>query len=261
MKCPSCGTDSDGKFCPECGAPLTDAQCTRCAAPLLPGARFCTSCGAAARSGLAGNTGWYVAAGILVVMIGLVWVLTARDRSGGDAATVQNAAASQGAAPDAAGAMPDLSAPSSAGSPPPLTGTPREQADRLFNRIMTEREGGDTAKARFLLPMGILAYEQAGDLEADGLYHLALLQSSAGRSADAIATAKRILATDPDHILALGAAAEAAEDAGDNSAARGYYEHILRVYDREKTKTTAEYIDHAKILPQYYEAAKRFLKK
>src|SRR4051794_1758269 len=129
MKCPSCGTESDGRFCPECGAPLADAQCARCASPLLAGARFCTNCGATARSGIGGTTGWYVAAGILVVMIGLVWVLTSRDRSGGDAATVQNGAAMQAAAsnaPDAAtGSAGASSGAPVSGSPPALTGTPR----------------------------------------------------------------------------------------------------------------------------------------
>jgi tetratricopeptide (TPR) repeat protein len=194
-------------------------------------------------------------------MIALVGILMSRDRAntgGAEAAPFaqgtggdQGAAVATGGPPGESGAM----------SPPPLTGTPREQADRLFDRIMTERETGDTAKARFFLPMGIAAYEQAGDLEADGLYHLALLQSSAGRTADAVATAKRILASSPDHLLALGAAAEASEEAGDVAAARGYYEHFLKVYPREKTRTTAEYIDHAKVLPRYEEAARRFLKK
>ena len=40
-----------------------------------------------------------------------------------------------------------------------------------------------------------------------------------------------------------------------------YYAHLYRVYDTEKKKTLAEYIDHAKVIPQYYDAAKRFLKK
>jgi tetratricopeptide (TPR) repeat protein len=216
----------------------------------VPGARFCTQCGAAARSSIGGNTGWYVAAGVLVVMIGLVWILTARDRAPGMNAL--NGAAA--VAPFADGATGDA-------SPPPLTGTPREQADRLFNRIMAERESGDTAQARFLLPMGIQAYQQAGELEPDGLYHLALLQESAGQGREAIATAERILATNPDHLLALGAAAEAAEELGDRAAATRYYEHNLEAYPTEKTRTTAEYIDHSKLLPLYEQAARRYLGK
>ncbi|MEO5511687.1 MAG: zinc ribbon domain-containing protein [Longimicrobiales bacterium] len=244
MKCPSCGTETTGRFCPECGTPLSDAKCARCSATLVPGARFCTQCGHAARaSGLGGHTGWYVAAGVLVVMIGLVWILVASDRAK-TAATGTNAGAG-----------------STNGSPPPLTGTPREQADRLFNRIMSERESGDTAKARTFLPMGIQAYKQAGELEADGMYHLALLQASAGQTADAIATAEQMLKADPKNLLALGAAAEAAEGAGDGVAAASYYSRFLAAYPAEKTRSSAEYLDHAKILPLYEQAARRYLRK
>jgi hypothetical protein len=263
MKCPSCGTESNGRFCPECGAPLADAQCAKCSAPLLPGARYCTQCGTPARSAIGGNTGWYVAAGVLVVMIALVWILTAKDRGAAVAGNDQGAespfAAAPGAPDGAAGGAPAGADPGS-GSPPPLTGTPREQADRLFNRIMSERESGDTARARFFLPMGIQAYRNAGDLDPDGLYHLALLQTSAGLTADAIATAQQLLATNPNHLLALGAAGEAAEEAGDTAAARAFYERYLRAYPAEKTKSSAEYLDHAKVLPQYETAAQRYLK-
>jgi hypothetical protein len=251
MKCPSCGTESAGKFCGECGAPLADALCPKCSAPLLPGARYCTQCGAPARSAIGGNTGWYVAAGVLVVMIGLVWILTSRDGT----TAPPSSQAQQTAGSPAMGAA----GGGGAGSPPELTGTPREQADRLFNRIMAEREGGDTAKARFFLPMGIQAYKQAGELEADGLFHLALLQSSAGQTADVMETTGRMLALNKNHLLALGAAAEAAEEAGDAAAAAAYYARFLDAYPSEKTKTTAEYLDHAALLPLYEKAARRFL--
>lgn len=191
-------------------------------------------------------------------MIGLVWILTARDRNGGTGALeTANATAD---APFAGGAG-GGAAGGPAGTPPPLTGTPREQADRLFNRIMSERESGDTAAARSFLPMGIQAYKQAGELEADGLFHLALLQSSAGQSADAIATAERMLADNPNHLLALGAAAEAAETARDGEAAARYYSRLLEAYPTEKTKSSAEYLDHSKLLPLYEQAARRFLNK
>ena len=251
MKCPSCGAVGDGRFCSQCGAPLGDASCTRCSAPLLPGARFCTQCGAAARaSSLGGNTGWYVAAGILLVMIAIVAIMSQRNPPdvAVDPPFDSGSAVRMGEVTGAG---------NGGGSPPPLTGTPREQADRLFNRIMEERESGDTAQARFFLPMAIDAYRNVGDLEGDGMYHLMLLQTSAGRTADAIATAERLLSTNPTHLLALGAAGEAADVGGDREAAVKYYTRFLQAYAAERTKSLAEYLDHAKMLPEYEAAAKR----
>ncbi|HEX6560154.1 MAG TPA: hypothetical protein VF021_11845, partial [Longimicrobiales bacterium] len=132
----------------------------------------------------------------------------------------------------------------------PLTGSPREQADRLFNRIMTERENGDTTRAKFFLPMGIQAYEMAGDLDPDGLYHLSLLHAFGGDYKAARTTAERILATQPNHLLGLSAAASAARGAGDNAAARKYAQHFLSVFDAESKSDKEEYRDHARMLPE-----------
>jgi len=145
------------------------------------------------------------------------------------------------------------------GTPPPLTGTPREQADRLFDRIMREREAGDLERAAGFLPMAIAAYERAGELDADGLYHLSMLQTAAGNPQAARATADRILASAPDHLLGLAAAADAASDAGDTSAARAYWSRFLQVFDVEKDKPLQEYLDHSRILPEYRETAQTFL--
>ncbi|MGH7446206.1 MAG: zinc-ribbon domain-containing protein, partial [Longimicrobiales bacterium] len=48
MKCPACGVDSNGNFCPSCGTALQSGACVECGAKLVPGARFCTRCGASA---------------------------------------------------------------------------------------------------------------------------------------------------------------------------------------------------------------------
>lgn len=145
------------------------------------------------------------------------------------------------------------------GRAPPLTGTPREQADRLFNRVMQSLAMGDSAQASFFLPMAILAYKQAGDLDADGHYHLAVLETTAGNYAAAREAADRILAEAPDHLLGLGAAARAAAQAGDVATARRLYARLLGVYDEERVRERPEYRDHAQILPDYKDEAQRFV--
>lgn len=255
MKCPSCGTESEGgTYCAECGAPLAGAPCPHCGASLVPGARFCTHCGEAVRTS-ASNLPWYIA-GVAVVALIVTLLLPVLRGGPGNAGTgsFADVGPNSGAAP-ATGSSAGVG-----GAPGPLTGTPREQADRLFNRIMTALDNNDRQQAEFFLPMGIQAYQMAGDLDADGLYHLSLLQSAAGKPEDALSTAKQILATSPDHLLGLGSAAQAALAAGDSAAAVDYWQHFLRVYDAESKKGLQEYVDHANVLPTYRQQAQDELK-
>lgn len=250
MKCPNCGAQSDGAFCSQCGAPLKGASCRGCQAPLIAGARFCTNCGTAINeSGDGGKLPWIVAgAAVLALIAALAW--PAR-RGGNDAPVADGRRPIEQMAPALPGEEPS-------GNPPPLTGTPREQADRLFNRIMSEREGGDTARAKFFLPMALQAYENAEPLDADGYYHLSLLHSVGGDYRMAQTTAEKILATAPNHLLGLGAAASAARSIGDDATARKYYQRFLSAFDAESKQTLKEYQDHANMLPQLKQQAEEF---
>lgn len=259
MKCIICEAESPGPYCPSCGAPVEGARCKACDAGLMPGARFCIRCGEAVRRAPS-RLAWYVAAaavGLLLVVV--AWSSTrtngagpvASDRPAAGTAPVGAAAGGPAGAFDAGALGP--------GAAPPLTGTPREQADRLFNRIMQALALGDTAEASFFLPMGILAYRQAGELDADGLYHLSILETESGDAASGLATAQRILASAPDHLLGLGAAARAAEAVGDASTASRLYRRFLDVYDAERARELPEYVDHARILPDYRGDAESYL--
>jgi hypothetical protein len=252
MKCPNCGSESSGAFCADCGTPLKGARCKHCKAALQPGANFCTSCGTATHESARAQTNpaWYVAGAALLVLIGvLIWPMVSG--SGGNQA--QND-----------GRMP-MSQIATEGepqgdAPPPLTGTPREQADRLFNRIMTEQAGGDTARAKFFLPMAFQAYDNAGELDNDALYHLTLLHSLGGDFPAARAAAERILAREPNHLLALSSAGNAARDAGDSAAARQYYSKFLSAYDAESKRDLPEYRDHGRVFPDLKAEAEAFVK-
>jgi hypothetical protein len=43
--------------------------------------------------------------------------------------------------------------------------------------------------------------------------------------------------------------------AGDTAAARDYYRRFLAAYETESQKVYPEYIDHARVLPEYRSAA------
>lgn len=245
MKCPNCKTESEGRFCSNCGTPLAGATCTTCRAKLAPGARFCTQCGESvhARSSYS-QLPWIIAGAAIVVAI-VALILPGSRRNGAASAPATAPFASMG------------SAPTGNGTPPPLTGTPREQADRLFNRIMQERSAGNEEQAKFFVPMATQAYLAAGPLDNDGLYHLSLIQAVGGDFEGSRSTANEILQSSPNHLLGLAALAEADSGAGDTAGARQAWQRFLDHFDEEKAKDLEEYRDHAPILTQYEEDARR----
>lgn len=240
MKCPNCQTESEGRFCASCGTPLGTAKCPSCGAKASAAARFCARCGHSLRGRAPSTTWpWIIATAAILVAIGALVLPFARRGSSGPVA-----------APLATGA----------GSPlDPLGGTPREQADRLFNRIMQERSQGNEEQAKFFVPMAIQAYDMASPLDADGLYHVSLIHSVGGDYGAGRAVAERILQASPTHLLGLAALAEAALGEGDSAAARGAWSRYLENLDAEKAKALTEYLDHAPILGNYEQDAKRLL--
>lgn len=185
--------------------------------------------------------GWWVASVTLIVLlivVGLSVVGPGQEQSG----------ASGGATGSASGAAPFAGGGS--GTPPDLSSmTPREAADRLFNRVMTAVSAGDSAQVQSFLPMAIQAYQMVEPLDADGHYHLSELQRTAGQPDSALTTARRALATAPDHLLVLAAAAQAARDLGDEAQARELYARFVERYDTERAKALPEYEAHVGQLP------------
>lgn len=248
MRCPDCNTEGAGAYCAQCGAPLKGAACRRCTSPLPSGARFCNACGRAVRD-VRGRLPWFVAAGSgLGLVLALAVLLAPSQRS-------------SGGVPEGAGPGPGFGGGFVAGEMQagPLTGTLREQADRLFNRVMQALAAGDTAEARFFLPMAIQAYDNVDGLDPDGLYHVAVLQLAAGDAAAALETAELILAEAPDHLLALGAALEATTELGAADRARHHGERLLTAYDEGLRAPRPEYRHHESILPLYRQTARDLL--
>ncbi len=244
MKCPKCGAPARGKFCPECGSALETARCAACQAKLESGARFCTQCGSPARRAAFANAPWYVVGTAIVVLIVVLLVPGIRSETANTAAP---------GAPPFAGANPG------GGTPPPLSDNMRENADRLFNRVMEARENGDSADVKQFAPMGVIAYENSGQLDSDGLYHLTLLQLAAGDPSAALVTATKILEGSSNHLLALSAAADASLALGDSAAARKYFEQFTRAFPVEKDKDLPEYLDHVRVFPRLEAEARQFL--
>jgi tetratricopeptide (TPR) repeat protein len=129
------------------------------------------------------------------------------------------------------------------------TMTPREAADRLFDRVMMASESGNTAEVANFLPMAIQAYEIAGPLDLDGRYHLSALQREALDFESALAVAEGALEEYSDHLLNLASAAAASLGLGDTVSARAYYERMLEVWDAEMASTRPDYEMHRNMMP------------
>ena len=260
--CTRCGATASGNFCSSCGVSLAALACPACGHVPAPGARFCTTCGA----GLFGEPGaparapsrasdgstevaapardsslaWWIAGGSLVALIvSAAWPVI-HPESANPSVPAAPQQATQGIAAGPAGGV---------GTPPDLsTMTPREAADRLFDRVMMAVSTSDEGTVERFLPMALAAYDMARPLDADGVYHLAVLQRAAADFTGSLATARDGLTTNADHLLLLAAAGEAAEALGDRAATREHWQRFLDVFDKERSMGLEEYGAHLGVL-------------
>jgi Double zinc ribbon len=255
--CPECGKPATGSFCQHCGAKLGGRFCNQCGAKLSPSASFCNQCGNPAAGGSGGhraaasavvggaNLPWWIAGVALFGLIVVVGVQMVSSGGPSQPAGVQTGTVGGGAAGTSSVDLASM--------------TPREAADRLFDRVMRAASQGDSAQAQGFLPMAINAYERARPLDADGLFHLSLLQQTSLQLDSALATAEEILAADPDHILGLKAAAEVAAEAGRPDEAAAFYRHLLEVYDAQVARGLPEYEMHSPVMESAKSDAEAFL--
>ncbi len=260
MHCTQCGAEGRGRFCASCGASVKPLSCHGCGTKVAAGNRFCTSCGTpvgaprartrATDAGAGGSSqkrgghaGWWIAGGFVTVVLVVVGIGVLIDSE----EDTLPPGSSRGSG-SVGGAPPDLSSM-----------TPREAADRLFNRVMTAAAREDAAEANSFLPMAINAYGLAQPLDNDGLFHLALLQRAAGEHEESLAAALEGLQENPDHLLNLSAAAEASLQLGEVDAGREYYQRVLDSWEGEMAAGREEYEEHGPLLPLIREDAEAFL--
>ncbi|HST63527.1 MAG TPA: zinc ribbon domain-containing protein [Longimicrobium sp.] len=244
--CPSCAAEASGRFCPQCGVAI-DATCRECQNPLPTGARFCNECGAtvaappAAAAAKSPMLPWAIA-GLAVVALAAVAIVP---RLSPDAAEAPVAAVAPGGAPGAPGAPGSMDA-----SQVDLASmTPRERADRLFNRVMEGMSGGDTTRIAFFTDMAIQAYGQVPERNADLHYHLGELYRAKGDMAAARAQADTILAADPQHLFGLFGAANAEQTRGNTAEAKVLFQRFLDGYATQVARNLPEYQEHQQGLP------------
>jgi hypothetical protein len=162
-------------------------------------------------------------------------------------------------------ATPPADAPFASGAPaeaaraPDISNlSPRERADRLYDRVMRLSSEGKTDSVQFFAPMALSVYQSLGPLDADLRYDFGRVAEVSGAAGIARAQADSILAGDSNHLLGLVLGVRAAQLRGDSAAARTFSRRLLAAEPSESAKKLPEYQRHqGDILEALAEARRR----
>jgi hypothetical protein len=122
--------------------------------------------------------------------------------------------------------------------------SPQERAERLYDRVMALNERGRSDSVRFFAPMAMQAYSMLGALNADERYDLGRIAAVSGEETVARAQADSILVAQPQHLLGLLLAADAARIRGDRVAEANYLRRFAAAAPAEQAKQLPEYQQH-----------------
>lgn len=217
--------------------PATGAFCPSCGTPVQPDASFCHRCGSAlGKQQTPGrwNTPTIVlysviALGVVVVAAGVIFMT--------------------GESP---GVAPPPSAPAAASGQPDISNmSPREAADRLFNRVVMASEQDNIDEALQFAPMAIQAYESVARLDADAHYHMGLIYEVTGDFDNVRNQVAIIKQYAPDHLLGLILEHGAAEKSGDPFGAARAAAAFAAAYDAEIRAGRPEYDAHRKTIETF----------
>lgn len=247
IQCPGCGQPAAGKFCSHCGTPIVSA-CPSCGAVVKPGSRACHACGTSLAAPVA-PAPWnaqtiapWAALGVAALALGVA--LVALFSRGNNAEVPAPDFPPLSSTVPVPGQLPDLASMS-----------PRQAADRLFNRVMAASEKGNTPEALQFAPMALQAYNNLGTLDNDARYHVALLHLTTGDVKGARAQVDMLRKSAPNHLLAFMLEHEMAERSGKPDSAARAYKTFLAVYDAEIAMGREEYQDHHNTIERFRKAA------
>ncbi len=262
MRCPKCGSDEKGKFCSKCGAEVRKkagggggAKCSKCGKGLEPKAMFCAECGEPTghrpAKGAAAYLPW-VLSGLALVAFAIALTMFIQ----GQTAVRVGDMPPTGALPVAERVNPD-GTPVSGGAAGAGPGgidlgsmSPRQAADRLFDRVMREDEAGNEAQAQQFATMAIQAYGMVppGQIDLDARFHLGLLNLVLDDPDASDREADLMLAVDSQHLLAFALKARAAGLRGDTAAQQAAYTMFLDALPAGLASGNPEYGMHDNML-------------
>jgi hypothetical protein len=242
--CSACNTPVTGAFCSHCGAATGSAPCPNCRATVDAGARFCPQCGGNLHPTADNRTPIVRPASSLSTSTVLIGFLVLAMAIGlGITIGTSRSSPPVAVAPDAQAAAPDISSM-----------TPRQQFDRLIDRVTLAAENGDTATVTRFWPMATGAYQNLppGDRDNDARFHMAWLQEFAGRFKEATALADSILNFAPNHLFGYYLRATIAVASGDSAGAKTARAAFRSHYTTQMARTDVEeYTQHKAMLDRF----------
>jgi hypothetical protein len=137
--------------------------------------------------------------------------------------------------------------------------TPRERADRLFDRIVDAAERGDTAEIARFQPMAIGAYNILEARDTDARYHMGVIHTLMGNLGGARAQLDTLRSTEPNHLLGLMLDYTIARVEEDAAAQQRTYRRFVDAYDAEIAKPQPAYEAHTAAIDAFLAAARRAL--
>lgn len=155
-----------------------------------------------------------------------------------------------------AGVAPGTAIPmSSVGTTDISAMSPREAANRLYDRVMGLAERGVTDSVAFFKPMALQAYDMLGGLDDDARFDVGMIHAVTGDGTAALAQADSLEAAVPGHLLAQVLRHAVAAASGDSAAMRRAYRTFLQHYDAEIAADRPEYVAHRASIDGFHEAA------
>jgi hypothetical protein len=248
---------------PAAPLPAGGGFCHQCGTALMAGARFCHVCGTttAAASGAASTAAatvqprktlppelaatdpaprggsivpWAIA---FIALLAIVGALMGRDSTESTSAVA--------AAPPATGGAPNAPFANGATGPAPDISnmTPTERAQRLFDRIRTAAQAGDSARVNTFLPMALAAYDMIppGEKTADDRFSQATLAELAGAPELVRAQADTILSSRSTNLLGLILRVRHALMTGNDAALTAARAALLAAQPAEMASPRPEY--------------------
>ncbi len=233
MACGACGAElaPGAKFCHKCATPVALPGAASVAAGTPPPSAGAPAGAAPGKSG-GDALPWAVAA---IAFLALIAMFAGQRfaRAGSNTGGNTSATPLAGAGMSPMGPAPDISQM-----------TPQEQASRLYDRIMSAYEAGHMDTVQMFAPMAVGAYQNLGQMTLDERYDLGRVAEISGASPLAEAEADTILQKNPNHLLGLILAAQAAHSLNQPAAEKKYLDRLVKAAPAEQAKKRPEYQQH-----------------